>query len=232
MHMPGRSRTAPRYGGTALLTALALLTVLTLLGTFGMQQARLEHRMAGNARFRIGALANAEYVLAVAEADIDALNGDPFNPNRPGDHYYPQDMHDLDPAVPGVQRPADRVWTFGSAYVSLPDIDGDGSDSDGDGIADDGTGRYVIQDAGRELVLSGPPPAAGTPAALNAVPVQAFLVTARSRSAGGSQRTVQSVYRRAPLATSGAVAAGIAAGPVAATPVRAYGRHGWIDLRE
>lgn len=224
---PGRGT---RHAGTALLTALVFLLVLTLLATSGMNQARLEARMAGNAQFTTLALANAEYVLAAAEADIRALNGNPFSPDRSGDHYYPQDTIDFDPALAGTQTPADRAWSFSSAPVALPDIDGDGSDSDGDGVADDGTGHYVIQDAGLELTLGGATAGAG-PARMTGTAVQAFVVTARSRTAGGAQRTLQSVFVRSPL--PGTVTPPRTAGPAAASPGAhaAHGRRSWIDLR-
>jgi hypothetical protein len=219
---------ATAQAGAALFTALVFLVVLTLLGTFGLQQARLEHRMAGNVRFSTQALASAEYVLGVAEADIAARRTDPFQPDRPGDPYYPRDTLDFDPAVPGVQRPRDRAWTFASATVSVPDIDGDGSDSNGDGIPDDGTGQYVVQEAGRELTLHAPGTGGATPAALTGTPVQAFLITARGHAPGGVQRTLQSVYVRPPLTAT----------PGGALPARQPGqgnggeRRGWIDLHE
>jgi len=222
----------PHLTGTALLTALVLLLVLTLLGTFAMQQSRLEAHMAGNTQFQIQALANAEYVLAAGEADVLALHGDPFSPDRPGDHYYPQDTVDFNPAVAGRQTPADRAWAFNSARVSLPDIDGDGSDSDGDGIADDGTGRYVIQDAGLELTLTGHAGDGNDPAAQAGTAVQAFLVTAHSRTSGGAQRTVQSVYVRTPLPGRGAPPrAPRPAGAASSDPPAGLGRRSWIDLR-
>lgn len=219
-----------RQSGAALFTALVFLLVLTLLGTFGMQQARLEQRMAGNARFQAEAHAIAEYVLAAAEADIAARHVDPFHPDRAGDPYYPQDITDFDPASPGIQRPRDRVWSFASAAVSLPDSDGDGSDSNGDGIADDGTGQYVIQDAGTELTLHTRAAGPAAPAALTGTPVQAFLVTARGRAPGGIQRTIQSVFARPPLAgRTGSTAVAAQPGPGNASLT---GRRGWIDLHE
>lgn len=236
MKRHGSTLAAARQAGTALITALLMLLVLTLLATFGMNLSRLEYRMAGNTQFQTLALGNAEFVLAVAEADIRDQAGNPFNPDRPDDHYYPQDTPDFDPATAGVQQPADRVWSFSSAHVSLPDIDGDGSDSNGDGIADDGTGQYVIQDAGLELSLAGHTAPGNRPIALVGTTVQAFLVTARSRTSGGAQRTVQSVFARAPLPgtrTTGAFNLTGNTGPAAAAvPNPAHGRRSWIDLRQ
>lgn len=218
----------PRQAGAALFTALVFLLVLTLLGTFGMQQARLEQRMAGNARYAARAFATAEYVLALAEADIAARQTDPFHPDRPGDAYYPQEVADFDPARPGMQHPRDRMWTFASIAVALPDSDGDGSDTDGDGIPDDGTGQYVVQDAGTELTLHARAAGDDAPRALTGTPVQAFLVTARGHAPGGIQRTVQSVYIRPPLALGTTPAAG----PTGQRTGVVTARRGWVDLPE
>lgn len=212
-----------RAAGTTLLTALVMLLVLTLLGSFGMRQARLEQRMAGNTMRQATALANAEYTLTVAEAELAALTASPFHPDRPGDHYYPQDTLDFDPGRAGIQQPTDPVWHFRSVHVALPDLDGDGSDSDADGIADDGTGQYVIQAAGSERTLREVAPREDGPAVLAGSALQAFRVTARGHGNGGTQRTVQSVYVRAALDTT--------PGEPAAAHPRA-GRHSWIDLRE
>jgi Tfp pilus assembly protein PilX len=226
------------HAGTALITALVFLLILTLLGTFGMNLSRLEDRMAGNARFQALALGNAEFVLAVAEADIRSQTGNPFSPDRPGDQYYPQDTLDFDTATTGIQQPADRLWSFASAHVSLPDVDGDGSDSDGDGNADNGTGQYIIQDAGLELAFTEHTAHRVAPAALVNSTVQVFLVTARSRTSGGAQRTVQSVFVRAPLPATQSTGTGQAPhnaethDATASGPNPAYGRHSWIDLRQ
>ncbi|MEZ5543368.1 MAG: PilX N-terminal domain-containing pilus assembly protein [Pseudomonadota bacterium] len=214
---------ARRCGGTALVTALVFLLVLTLLGTFGMQQARLQERMAGQARWRAMALAAAEYTLAVAEAELAALAVDPFQPDRPGDHFYPQDLIDFDPGRPGRQQPSDRSWGFPAARIALPDLDGDGH-------PEPGSGMYVIQDAGSELTLDTQPAPATTPAELAGHAARAFIVTARGRSIGDVQRTVQSVYVRRPLAPTRAPdgRAGSAAAPASAQ----QGRRAWIDLHE
>jgi len=166
-------------------------------------------------------------VLATAEADIRSQAGNPFNPDRPGDQYYPQDTVDFDTATAGIQQPADRVWSFASAQVSLPDTDGDGSA--------DGTGRYIIQDAGLEHALVEHTGQRAGPAALAGSAVQAFLVTARSRTAGGAQRTVQSVFVRDPLPGTQAASTGPGPGAGSAATSRsnpAFGRRSWIDLRQ
>jgi hypothetical protein len=206
-----------RQGGAVLFTVLVFLLVLTVLGVFGLNRARLETRMAANALFRTQALNDAEYVLTTAEHDLRTLAGNPFHPDVAGDAYYAQEVTDFDPDTPGIQQPADRVWTFSHALVSLPDLDGDGR-------AGDGTGRYVIQDAGtalapdrdrslRSSILHVPP----------GVRVQAFLVTAQAGAARGAQRTVQSIVVTEPLE----VRRGLDARPAD----RRIDRIGWIDLQ-
>jgi hypothetical protein len=203
--------------GAVLFTVLVFLLILTVLGVFTMNRARLENRMAANALFRTRALNDAEYVLTAAEDDLHTLTGNPFLPDFAGDAYYARDVTDFDPDRPGIQTPADPVWTFSHAIVALPDLNGDG-------VADDGTGWYVIQDAGtalapdRDHALQSPvlhvPPGAR---------VQAFLVTARAGAARGALRTVQSIVVTHPLDRRSEF-------DIQAAD-RRKGRIGWIDLQ-
>lgn len=67
-----------RQTGAVLITALALLIVLTLLGLSGMQNTILEERMAGNYRDRQVAFEAAEAALREGErrvADTAVFNG-------------------------------------------------------------------------------------------------------------------------------------------------------------
>lgn len=190
-----------RQSGAALFMALIFLLVLTVLGVFGMNISRLENLMAGNAQFQTEAMNNAEYVLVAAEADIKGLAVDKFSTGRDvaGDQYYPLNTVDFNAGVAGTQMPTDLVWNFDSAAVVLPDIGGEGMDTDGDGNADDGTGEYVIQDAGYdntagecETVECELDPLAGAV-------VQVFLVSAQSGASRGARRILQSVVVTNPL---------------------------------
>lgn len=206
--------TAPGQRGAVLFTVLVFLLILTVLAVSGMNEARLENRMAANVRFRTQALNAAEYVLTIAEHDLRNLADDPFHPDVAGDAYYALDVTDFDPDSPGIQRPADPVWTFSHAVVPLPDLDDDGRTGDG-------TGSYVIQDAGTALA-----PGTGNSSTLHMLPgtrVQAFLVTARAGAARGTQRTVQSMVVTEPLDTHSR--------PDARTTGRHLDRIGWIDLQ-
>ena len=77
-------RTA-RHQGAALVTALLLMMVLTVLGVAGLATAVLELRMAGNAQLQERAFAAAEPAIeqAVTTADLDT-SSTPSAPLKPG----------------------------------------------------------------------------------------------------------------------------------------------------
>jgi Tfp pilus assembly protein PilX len=191
--------TRRNQGGAALFMALIFLLVLTMLGVFGMNISRLENLMAGNTQFQTLALSNTEYILVAAENDIKNVVGNPFDPDTAGDHYYPLTTVDFDTATAGTQQPTDLVWTFDSSAVSIQDINGDGSDTDSDGTADDGTGEYVIQDAGLDNTAGEDESVAGNMNPLAGAIVQVFLVSAKSGASRGANRILQSVVVTDPL---------------------------------
>ena len=186
--------------GTALAMAMLFLVVLTVLGVAAMNTARQEMLIAGNVRLQNTALGNTEYVLAAGEQDVLQLTGNPFSPDIAGDHYYPAGSIDFNPATPGIEWPGDRAWTFNRATVQLPDLDNDGSDNDNDGVADDGSGDYCIQDAGLLTLHGEDASVKGKLRPLPGARLQAFRVTARTTQSRGTQRTVQSVIVREPVA--------------------------------
>lgn len=189
-----------RQCGAALFMALIFLLILTMLGVFGMNISRLENLMAGNTQFQTTALNNAEYVLVRGEKDILAIaagSGNPFNPDTAGDRYYPIGTTTANGTPPG--KPEDQVWSFASQKVSLPDFNGDGSDTDGDGTADDGVGFYIIEDAGLDNIAGNDSSFSGRLNPLAGAVVQVFQVTAQSSSSRGAKRIVQSVLVTEPL---------------------------------
>jgi Tfp pilus assembly protein PilX len=206
MNRPNQySHYTSRQQGAALFMALIFLLILTMLGVFGMNVSRLENLMAGNAQFQTTALNNAEYVLVRGERDLQALadagTANPFLAADTTDQYFcANDDSCLRTSGDGdLIDPADLVWTFSSIQVELPDVGNDGSDSDGDTNPDDGTGQYIIIDAGydngtgecitqqcRQDILAG-------------AQVHVFQVTARSTSSRGAKRIVQSAYVTNPL---------------------------------
>jgi Tfp pilus assembly protein PilX len=198
--------TQSRQDGAALFTALVFLLILTILGVFGMNISRLENQMAGNSQFQTTALNHAEYVLVRGEEKLQEIVGagtNPFLINNSLDQYYCADPH-CNPTLADDIDVTDPVWAFSSQKVSIPDVNGDGHDTDGDGTPDDGTGFYVITDAGfdnssgecEEYPCSADPPPGAK--------IQIFQVTAKSESARGANRIVQSVYVLDPLPVIGA----------------------------
>lgn len=71
---PGR-----RQRGIALMLALVLLLMMTILGVSAMQGTNLQERMAGNMRDRGVAFEAAEAGLRVGEGELRPLPPSPFN---------------------------------------------------------------------------------------------------------------------------------------------------------
>ena len=194
-HIRHRLPEVHRQHGAALFMALIFLLILTILGVFGMNFSRLENLMAGNYQFQASALNNAEYVLARGVKDIEDIaktRDIPFSAWADDDHYYTLG------STPGG-TPKDLVWPFTSEQISIPDINGDKSDTDGDGTADDGTGHYVIENAGLDNSKGEDASYAGTINPLPGAIVQVFLVTAQGEGSRSAKRIVQSVVVTDPL---------------------------------
>jgi Tfp pilus assembly protein PilX len=185
----------PQQGGAALFMALIFLLILTILGVFSMNMSRLENLMAGNAQFQTTALSNAEYVLVRGENDIqnlaDAGTGNPFLTTIE-DQYWDA----------GTINPTALVWPFANKKISIPDVNGDKSNTDGDSTFDDGTGFYVIEDAGLDNSKGECSTYECKISPLPSAIVQVFLVTAQSSSSKGAKRIVQSVVVTEPLPPS------------------------------
>jgi len=201
-----------RQRGAALFMALIFLLILTMLGVFGMNVSRLENLMAGNAQFQTTALNNAEYVLTRGERDLQALADaggiNPFLAADTSDQYFCANddscLRTTGDAEASGFDPAALVWAFSSEHVELPDVGNDGSDSDGDGNADDGTGQYIIVDAGYDNGTGECVTQQCRQDTLAGAQVHVFQVTARSTSSRGARRIVQSAYVTNPLPLIGA----------------------------
>ena len=198
-----------RQSGAALFMALIFLLILTMLGVFGMNVSRLENLMAGNAQFQTTALNNAEYVLARAERDLLAVeaaleNGSDTNPFivTVADQYYcanddsclRTNNSDGDPTA---IDPAALVWPFSNNTIELPDVNGNAT-------ADDGSGQYIIIDAGYDNGTGECVTQQCRQDTLAGAQVHVFLITARSTSSRGAKRIVQTVYVTNPLPLIGA----------------------------
>jgi Tfp pilus assembly protein PilX len=203
MNRPDRcSNPIPRQRGAALFMALIFLLILTILGVFGMNVSRLENLMAGNAQFQTTALNNAEYVLVRAERDLTTIetelyNGtgtNPFIGTNTGDAYY---CGNADSCLMATGDGTSLVlaslnWTtYGSTTVELPDVN--------DVVGADGTGQYIIMDAGYDNASGECATQQCMLEHLAGAQVHVFLVTAQSASSRGARRIVQSAFVTRPL---------------------------------
>lgn len=211
MNLPSQSsRYSSRQRGAALFMALIFLLILTILGVFGMNVSRLENLMAGNAQFQTTALNNAEYVLARAERDLQALvtstDANPFLVSTTTDQYYCANDDSCERATGDgdLIDPAALIWTFPSNTIELPDVANDSSDTDGNSTPDDGTGQYVIVDAGYDNATGECLTQQCKQEVLAGAQVHVFQVTARSTSSKGARRIIQSAYVTLPLPRIGA----------------------------
>jgi hypothetical protein len=168
-----RHITRDHQKGAALFMALIVLLILTVLGVFGMNIARLENLMAGNNQFQTAALNNAESTLTVGEADVESIIGTGKDWNASGDYYY-----DRTSASTQIIDPSAVNWTF--TYQTVP--------------AGDPTSpfRYVIEYAGpyTDLTCSLKWGAAYGDVCKRYI----FLITAQNEASRGAKRTVQSVF--------------------------------------
>lgn len=78
-HLSLRAPGRVRQGGVALIVALILLVVATMLGLSGIQGTTLQERMSGNMYDRSLAMQATEGALRAAEAAISANPNPPFS---------------------------------------------------------------------------------------------------------------------------------------------------------
>ncbi len=167
-----------RQTGAALFMALMFLLVLTILGIFGMSNARLENLMAGNHQFQTTALNDAETILASAEFNLESMAFIP-DPANSGDCIY----YSLDnTAIP------DLPYTWPGEVCQYP--------SGALKVAGDPVESYVIEWLG----LGEPSPTrkcSATTGTGNAPPgctVNVYRITAENTAGRGARRILQEFY--------------------------------------
>ena len=170
-HMHFRYRN--RQQGAALFMALIVLLVLTILGVFGMNMARLENLMAGNNQFQTTALNNAEGTLATGEQDVEEVLGTSKDWNATGDYYYDRTSNSTQ-----IIQPEAANWTF--KYQTIPDTD------------PSSPFRYVLEYTGEYTDYQCSVRWGATYS--DVCKRYIFLVTAQNEASRGAKRTVQSVY--------------------------------------
>jgi len=160
--------------GAALITALLLLLVLTILGVSVMQMSRVQERMAGNTRDINVGFETAEGTLRNAEALIRA------QPERPIACPAATCVFRASGSVGDVAIQNNAWWTAnGQAFA-------DGNHQAMSGVA--ANPRYVIEELAVVASVDPTDPTAGR---------TFYQVTARSTGASGLANTVvQSTYAR------------------------------------
>ena len=163
--------------GAALILALLILLVMTILGVTAMRTSNLELIMATNTQEQVMAMANAENTLVDAERDISTNFSGPYDPvwawsGNNNDGYYR-----MDPSL-GLD-----VANSAAEDVDWPDLAADGV-----GYVTGPNGRYTVEYMGS--VQDTRPGVSLDP------PVFRFLyrVTGRGTFGRGGTRRVQSIY--------------------------------------
>jgi type IV pilus assembly protein PilX len=160
--------------GAALITALLLLVVLTILGVSVMQMSRVQEKMAGNTRDMNVGFETAEGALRNAEALIRAQTGRPI---------ACPDTTCVFRALSSVGDVAsqDKTWWTANGQGFA-----DGSHKAMSGVAENP--RYIIEELAQVASVDPTDPTAGR---------TFYQVTARSTGASGLANTVvQTTYAR------------------------------------
>jgi len=161
-----------KQSGVILVLALVILLVLTLLVVSSMNATNTQVLMTGNTQYHTQALNDAETALRFAESSIDQiiLNGSA----KPATGYY-----DLKVSNTNAIDFSNFSWTSTTAAKHKV-----GSRSS----------LYVIEYTGGEKISFGGNEAVTQNDSIPGEEYHLFRVTARSTSARGAIRIVQSVY--------------------------------------
>jgi hypothetical protein len=168
---PTRAQMPSRQQGAALLMALVILLVLTILGVFGMNLSRLENLMAGNNQFQVTALSNAELAVSVAEQEL--LNNI-IGKAKPACYYTSTET--IDPAI--------LNWDNDTAIVPCTHTFASG-DPDADYVIEYASWG-IDDDCSKKAGKGG-----GTAGCVH----YDFVITAQAETSRGAKRTVQTVFQ-------------------------------------
>ena len=159
-----------RQHGAALIMALVILVVLTLLGIGSMNTANLQILMTGNSQYQTVALSTAEQTVREAELLVDGIVAGAAPPSK-ADGYHNVAGGDPEINLTGFTWPADETADSATQAGS----------------------KYIIEYSGQKSL----PPTTfkyinGNPIAGDNVYV--FRITARTQASRGAVRLVQSIY--------------------------------------
>ncbi len=154
-----------RQQGMALIMALVILLILTILGITAMNTSTLQLLMTGNSQYQTVALNTAEDVIREAEKKVDQIVA---TKTLPASGYY-----DLSAGTPEVDL-KNFQWANNQVIVQ-------------------NNAKYIIEYAG-DTVLDSASLAWRQNAGIQGDTVSVFRLTARAPAARGAMRFVQSIY--------------------------------------
>lgn len=166
--------------GAALIVALVLLLIMTIIGISAMNGARLEVAMAGMMQREEVALRGAERALKTAEKYTENMVG-PFKDTTPG-HNLPEDNVDV----------SVTDWSQ-AGIVSLTKSEGDG---DAPELGELGAGDAFVVEYLGVVTLPGSALNDGGDAPLPGDKVKVHRITSRSETDGKAVRIVESIYTK------------------------------------
>jgi type IV pilus assembly protein PilX len=118
MNLQSRTSNLSRQRGAALVIALLMLLVMTVLGVAAMGVTRMEERMAGNARDLDVAFQSAEAGLRFSEERIRALTLRPNTGTAAGSAVYTLDHWKLT----DLRNAALSWWTTNAIEYGTPSV--------------------------------------------------------------------------------------------------------------
>ena len=111
----------PRQAGAALLVALVMLILITLIGISAARMQTMESRMASNLQNRNLAMQSSESGLRTAEDGLAQGNYAAFGSNTAGQYTYTPESGASAPwYLGGTFTPASGFWTTSSNVASGP----------------------------------------------------------------------------------------------------------------
>ena len=166
--------------GTALVLAMVMLTIMTLLAVTAMQNSNLQFLMAGNLQEQIRATISAENTLLTGQTYLIGSINSPSSPNPtlPASQggltgYYFYDQSTDSSGADYNQLKNSSFWT----------------DTNTIKVDTDGKNRYVIEYLDNRPALGGSLEIGGPPEPTRNI----YRVTARSTTEKGGIRMIQSI---------------------------------------
>jgi Tfp pilus assembly protein PilX len=163
---------APQQRGAALLVILALVLTLGLMGLYMYSSSRTQYQLVGNVQYSEQAFNQVESSMATAEAWTTANPADAafdsYSATTP--HLYP-----IGGLTASSRDPKTMEWTNSNSAVA-------------------GLGRYLIEQLGAGVTLTGGDVGLGGPRNSTCQQVNIYQIHAKSDSVKGTTRMVDVDY--------------------------------------